>query len=199
MSKQIAQQEALRLAIAKLENVELAARCSSLGLPVPENGVVHLRVFGTDMILQQSGLQLIKAVTEEPAKLSERILILHYLLCESPIDLTGELISFRGFPEGQFYWQPFLSRTVKPLLGRIGNDLDLLRKNLQRFDWEEVPMGDFGARIHALGKLYVTLVYHLGDDEFPPTADVLFDSCITQIFVAEDVAVLASRICIGLL
>jgi hypothetical protein len=199
MSKQIAQQEALRLAIEKLEHVDLTARCSSLGLSAPENGIVRLRVFGTDMILQQSGLQLIKAETGGPAKLSDRILVLHYLLCESPISLAGELVSFRSFPEGQFYWQPFLSRTVKPLLGRIGNDLDLLRKHLQRFDWEEVSMGDFGARIHALGELYVTLVYHLGDDEFPPTADVLFDACITQVFVAEDVAVLASRICIGLL
>jgi len=199
MSKQIAQKEALRLAIAELENVDLTARCSSLGLPVPENGSVGLRVFGTDMILQQSDFQLIKAETGEPAKSSDCILVLHYLLCDSPISLTDKLISFRGFPEGQFYWQPFLSRTIKPLIGRIGNDLELLRKNLQRFDWEEVDMGDFGARIHAIGKLYVTLVYHRGDDEFPPTADVLFDACIKQIFVAEDVAVLASRICIGLL
>jgi hypothetical protein len=199
MSKHIAQQEAIRLAIAELEDVNLIVRCPSLGLPVPENGIVRLRVFGTDMILQQSDLQLIKAETEEPAKLSDRILVLHYLLCKSPIVLTDELISFRGFPEGQFYWQPFLSRTVKPLIGRIGNDPDLLRKNLQRFDWEEVDMGNFGARIHAFGKLYVTLVYHLGDDEFPPTADMLFDACIKQVFVAEDVAVLASRICIGLL
>jgi hypothetical protein len=199
MSKQIAQQEALRLAIEKLENVDLTARCSSLGLSAPENGIVCLRVFGSDMIFQQADFQIIKAETGEPAKLSDRILVLHYLLCESPINLTGELISFRGFPEGQFYWQPFLSRTIKPLIGRIGNDLDLLRQHLQRFDWEKVSMGDLGARIHALGKLYVTLVYHRGDDEFPPTADVLFDACIKQVFVAEDVAVLASRICIGLL
>ncbi len=95
MSKQLAQQEALRLAIAELEHVDLTVRCPALGLPVPENGSVHLRVFGTEMILQQSGFHLIHAETGEPAKLSDRILVLHYLLCKSPVNLTGELISFR--------------------------------------------------------------------------------------------------------
>ncbi len=199
MSKQAAQEEAIRLAVAKLKNIDLSSRCSLLGLPVPDRGSLQLRAFGMDLNLLQSDFQLLKTKTEEATKLSDRILVLHYLLCESPIILTNELVSFRGFPEGQFYWQPFLSRTVKPLIGRIGNDLELLRKNLQRFDWEEVAMGDFGAQIHGIGKLYVTLVYHCGDDEFPPTADVLFDACITQVFVAEDVAVLASRICLGLL
>jgi hypothetical protein len=199
MSKQAAQEEAIRLAVTQLHDVDLSARCPILGLPVPENGRMCFRAFGMDLILQPPDFQLIKAETGEPAKLSDRVLVLHYLLCDSPVVLTDELISFKGFPEGQFYWQPFLSRTVNPLIGRIGNDLDLLRKNLQRFDWEEDVIGDFSARIHAIGKLYVTLVYYPGDDEFPPNADVLFDACIKQVFVAEDVAVLASRICLGLL
>jgi hypothetical protein len=199
MSKKAAQKEALRLAVEKLKHIDLTVRCPSLGLPSPENGTLHFRAFGKDLILRQPDFQLIKAETGEPAKLSDRVLVLHYLLYDSPLTLTNESISFKGFPEGQFYWQPFLSRTVNPLLGRIGNDLELLRTHLQRFDWEEVDLGDFGARIHAIGKLYVTLVYHLGDDEFPPAADVLFDACIKQVFVAEDVAVLASRICLGLL
>lgn len=199
MSKKAAQEEALRLALEKLENVDLTTRCPLLGLPLPEHETLHFRAFGMDLLLQQPDFPLLKADSGEPAKLSERVLVLHYLLYDSPLVLTNELISFKGFPEGQFYWQPFRSRTVNPLISRIGNDLDLLQTHLQRFDWEEVAMGDFGARIHGIGKIYVTLVYHCGDDEFPPEADVLFDTCIKQVFVAEDVAVLASRICLGLL
>jgi hypothetical protein len=60
-------------------------------------------------------------------------------------------------------------------------------------------LGDLPARIHALGNLHLTLVYHLGDDELPPAADVLFDGCIRRVFGAEDAAVMASRICLGLL
>lgn len=199
MSLQDAKKESIRLAIAELRKIDLVVRCPSLGLSVPENGVIPLRAFGTDLILQQSDFELISADTGEPMKSSDRILILHYLLCDSPIHVTDELISFRGLPGGQFYWQPFLARSVNPLVGRIGNDLELLHKNLDRFDWEPFTMGDFGARIHALGKLYMTLIYHCGDDEFSPTADVLFDSGIREVFTTEDTAVLASRICLGLL
>jgi hypothetical protein len=199
MSKEIARQEAIRLAIAKLQHVDLASRCMVLGIPAPENGVLRLRAFGIEFLLQQSDFQLIIADTGEVAKTGDRILALHYLLCDAPITLTDEHISFRGLPGGQFYWQPFLSRTVHPLLGRIGNDLELLKKNLQRFDWEPIDLGDFGARIHAIGPVDMTLVYHQGDEEFPPEVDLLFDACIKHIFMTEDVAVLASRICLGLL
>jgi hypothetical protein len=199
MSKQIAQNEAIRLAVEELKHVDLTVRCACLGLSVPEDEVVRLRAFGMDMLLYPADFHLITADTGEPVKPGDQILVLHYLLCESPIVLTGELISFRGLPGGQFYWQPFLSRTTRPLVGRIGNDLERLRTNLQRFDWEQVPMGDFGARVHVIGKLDMTLIYYQGDNEFPPTADLLFDACIKQVFVTEDVAVLASRICLGLL
>jgi hypothetical protein len=59
-------------------------------------------------------------------------------------------------------------------------------------------LGDFGARIHAIGKVYVTLVYHLGDEEFPASADLLFDASIKRVYPTEDAAVLASRISMSL-
>lgn len=199
MSKQHAYGESIRLAVGRLEQINLVEHCQRLGLPVPDQGTVHFRIFGMNVTLRESDFQILKADSDEPVKPSDRILVLHYLLHEAPLTLAHELVSFRVLPGGQFYWQPFLARTVNPLIRRIGNDLDLLKNHLRRFDWEDVAMGDFGARIHALGKLSITLTYHLGDDEFPPTADVLFDACITQVFPAEDVAVLASRICLGLL
>ncbi len=50
-----------------------------------------------------------------------------------------------------------------------------------------------------MGKLHVTLVHHVGDDEFPAGANVLFDSCVKRVFGAEDAAIMAARICSGLL
>jgi len=199
MSKQSAQHDAIVIAIDKLRSVNLSERCPQLGLPVPENDRLRLRALGKNLNVSMPDFSVLDADSGKPIKSGDQLLVLHYLLCEAPVVLAGTLISFRGYPEGQFYWQPFQARTVNPLLGRIGNDLDLLREHLNRFDWEPVDIGDFGARIHIIGPLELTLSYHLGDDEFPPSADVLFDACITKIFVAEDAAVLASRICLGLL
>lgn len=200
MSKHIAQQEAIRLAVVKLQQIDWNARCHLLDLPALRDGCIHLRMFGMDVTVRQSDGQVLHVSSGEPVKASDQILALHYLLCERSICPNGNLVSFRTLPGGQFYWQPFCARTVSPLVKRMGNDLEVLRDHLtQRFDWEPVAMGDVGARIHALGKIFVTLGYHAGDDEIPPTADLLFDPCISQVFVTEDVAVLASRICLGLL
>jgi hypothetical protein len=85
------------------------------------------------------------------------------------------------------------------LVQRIGNDLQLLKKNLGRFDWEPLAIGDFAARVHVIGRLYLTLIYRLGDEEFPAEADVLFDPDVQRVYNAEDASVLAGRICLGLL
>ena len=198
MSKQQAQTQAIELAKQKLAGVDLAPRCAALGLPLPQEGVVRCRAFGIDFSLDSS-FNLTESVSGKPAKLGDHIFVLHYLLCDVPVEPTGQQITFRDLPGGQFYWQPFLSRSINPLLGRIGNDVAKLRDRVSRFDWTPAQGGDFAATIHAIGKIDITLVYHLGDEELGPAANVLFDTCIKRVFVTEDAAWLASRICIGLL
>lgn len=198
MSKKEAQSEAVRLAIADLEKVGLDTRAAELGLLVAENGKVSLRVFGQDMELDRD-FNLTLKETGELSRQDDRILLLHFLQNEFPVKPTGELISFRDLPGGQFYLGPFQSRSVKPLVGRIQNDLDLLKKNLDRFDWKETELGDFSAEVNVFGPVNVTLVYHLGDEEFSAKAELLFDSSVKHLFATEDTAVIAGRICIGLL
>lgn len=199
MSKRSGMEKAVELAVQTLSTVDLDSRCSNLGLPGPENGQLDLRIFGADARLNIDGWTLTSRSSGEPARPGDLVLLLHYLACTLPVEPTGELISFRSFPGGQFYFGVFQARSAAPLVGRIGNDLDTLKKHLDRFDHELTEHGDLGARIHVMGNLHLTLVYHLGDDEFPAAADILFDSCFKRALGAEDAAVLASRICIGLL
>lgn len=203
MSKLSAQEKAIRQTVEKLlsRNAITDTNLHNLDLSVT-NGKksLPLRIFGTNMILNPADFQLTIADTGKPSKSGDRLLLLHYLLCDVPICPANELISFRDIPGGQFYWQAFVSRTVKPLATGIGNDLELLRKNLNRFDWETVDdIADIAAKIHALGKIYVTLIYRCKDEEFPASAQLLFDASIKRVYSAEDAAVLASRICLGLL
>jgi hypothetical protein len=200
MTKQDAQLKALQNAKDKLFQIDLIKRCELLDLSLSDDKkTVYIRLFAQDTELNLENLDLYIQGTEDKVKLGDHILVLHYLLHEKPIIPSGEMITFRNLSGGQFYFGPFLSRTVNPLLGRVGEDLDLLKKNLDRFDWEEQELKDFSAKVHGIGNLYITIVYHIGDDEFPPAIDILFDNCIKDVLVAEDAAVLASRICIGLL
>ena len=137
--------------------------------------------------------------TGQPARPADRLLALHYLRCPRPIEPAGELISFRDLPGGQFYWASFQDRSTAPLVKRFGNDLDALRTSLARFQWSPAQLGDLAAVIQAVGRISLTLVYRRGDAEFGPSAEVFFDPCVRHAFSTEDAAVLASRVCIGLL
>lgn len=193
--------EAVTRAAEQLKDVDIGARAALLDLNMPDEKTIAIRVFGSDMLLDTHDFTLTVPAEGREAKPADLLLVLHFLLSDFPVRTTGKLISFRDFKAGQFYYVPFQARTVKPLAGRIGNDIALLKKNLDRFDWEEAgeDYGDFTARIHSFGPMNLTLIYRLGDEEFPPEAEILFDSCVKDVFEAEDAAVLAGRICIGLL
>ena len=123
----------------------------------------------------------------------------HYLNSDLPVPETDVFISFRDLPGGEFYWQPFRSRTIQPLIDRFRDNLDQLQHNLKRFDWKPIKYGDLGSQIHVIGRLDIKLIYRRGDEEFPPTADILFSENIKRVYNTEDATILASRICLGLL
>lgn len=202
--KQQAEQEAIRLAIGKLAALgDWPARCRRLGLPDPAttDGAIRIDVLGMTLEFRAPEFQAVILGTGKPPKPADHLLALHYLLGEVPVSPTKEWITFREFPGGQFYWEPFLSRSIKPLIGRMGNDLGLLKEHLSRFAVKVESLSDGGiqAVAQALGAIELMLVYRPGDDEFPASADVLFDSCARRVLCAEDAAALASRFCIGLL
>ena len=201
MSKISAYQDVLNKAIIKLKKIDLTQKLVDLGLSKPKKNKLKIRAFGENFYLNldEFEIKIDDKKKDNKIKISDKITILHYLLSDVPIIITGKLINFRDLSGGNFYWQPFLSRTINPLIKRIGNNLDLLKNNLNRFDWEKSDAGDFSAKIHIIGKIYIILVYFLGDEEFQPDANILFDDSIKNIFDTEDVAVLSSRICLSLL
>ena len=199
MSKQDGINEAIKLAIANLAGKNIANHSEKLGFANPEDGKVKLRMFDSNMVFDINDYSL-TLDSGKAAKPADQLLLLHYFQSDFNISETGELISFRDLPSGQFYIEPFLSRTVNPLIKRIDNDIDTLKKHLSKFEWSEINMGDFGAKVLAFGNLYITIVYQYGDDEFPASFDVFFDKCVKRAFTeTEDTVVMASRICIGLL
>ncbi len=198
MSKAEGQNEAVRLAVAKLANSDLAARAANLGFSFLDTGTILIRAFGSECTVDLRSFEVRNQKTGQTVKPDLKILILHYLMCDN-FSETGKIITFRELPGGQFYLEPYRSRSVNILISRIKNDTELLKKNLNRFEWKETAPGDVGAEIHAIGKVHVTLAYYGGDEEMPPSADILYDSSIRKVFNTEDVTVIASLICRGLL
>jgi len=192
-------EKALCLAKEKFQSMDFIESCSVNGLSEFKNDSVILDLFGNKAILKRDTLDLLLEKDGKPAKLEDNILLLHYLNSSINYKQTGEFVSFRKFPGGQFYLTPFQNRTVIPLVKKYGNNIDELKNRLATFDWTALDYADFSAKIHVFGNVYIALVYHIGDEEFPPSADFLFDRAAIHVFSADEASVITDRVCLSLL
>lgn len=140
------------------------------------------------------------AGSKEEVPVELKVLLLHYLRGASGSRITGEWISFQEVPDGRFYSDAFLRRARNPMVQFFGNQPDLLVKlaagtlGARPFDH-----GDLSVVFNAFPMVPVALILWKGDDEFPPDGNILFDGSISQIFSAEDIAVLTGMIIYSLI
>lgn len=102
---------------------------------------------------------------------------LWYLVLAKDIALTGRHVKPEGLKGGDVFFRGTHVLPLGGLAGKYGSDREgfisraasLGGKPLENF-------GDAAAELHPLPKLPVTLMLWLGDEEFPPRADLLLDS-----------------------
>lgn len=187
---------ALRAVRDELQGADIRTRCSVLGIDYEEQeNMLVFTAFGEAVALDTGTLELFLQESAVPADVRVQILVLRYLACDFSLKISGKLISYRELPGGSFYMGPFRGRTVVPLVKRIGNDVQELRRRMERFSWRDIGTGDFGAALHLLGALEMVLIYRAGDEEFPPDADILFDESVKRVYSAEDIAVMSALMC----
>lgn len=117
----------------------------------------------------------------EPPDL-EKVLLLQYLsgkgcsqLEQKPVGRReAGWLSFRELPGGELHHVPFQKEAIQPLAARFGNlPADLLTAG-KPYGGRGVNMGDCGVVIPALPGVEVAVAVWAGDDEFPPSANIVF-------------------------
>jgi hypothetical protein len=123
--------------------------------------------------------------------LEVQVLILHYLTGASGIPSNGRLISFKELPGGSIYTGPFAQRAVNPLVKIFGNVPDKLVEAAARLGGSKYNLGDVAVMVPFFPLIPLVYVLWLGDEEFPPSGNVLFDSTASSHLATEDYAVMA--------
>jgi hypothetical protein len=126
--------------------------------------------------------------TEVP--LAVKIIILHYLTQAGPEPLEGTRISYKELPNGFVYATPFANRNIRPLVSIFAGNPDKLKEAAAQLGGREVELGDVAVEIFVLPKVPVTFVLWFGDDEFPASGNVLFDSAAGNHLHTEDYALI---------
>lgn len=117
------------------------------------------------------------------------ILLEHYSRA-TPRGRTGRLISFRNLPGGCAYNETFLQRAVQPISEQFGREPKKLVVTGEMLGGVVRTYGDFAIEISPLPMIPLTYILW-AEDEFPATANILFDESASQYLPTEDLAVLA--------
>lgn len=119
---------------------------------------------------------------------AERILFLRYLLDGRAAESNGEHLPYREFPWGEVYVQQFTGRCITRYAMTYGFKSHLLPAIMEHLPARAIPTADVGYEITLMPGLTLRFLLWLGDEEFPPNAQILFSDNFRHAFSTEDMA-----------
>jgi len=122
-------------------------------------------------------------------------LFLHYLHTADGTPPADRWISYRELPDGMFYSQAFQGYSGARLVQTFDNELGRFKEAATEAGAEELSLGDAAFMFQALPRLPLGVVYWLGDEEFAPYANVLFDASASHYLSTDGLAVLGRELC----
>jgi len=150
--------------------------------------------FGQPHFVSWPGLIVRKPDGQISSNLDQAFL-LQYLVLADGTPPTESWVSLGGLPNGSFYEQAYQGYSGN-LLARAfrGRPIDLKRA-VEQAGGEPLALGDLAFRYLALPRIPLALVYWSGGDEFPDSAQVLFDKSASHFHHVEMLAHLGSLLC----
>ena len=120
-----------------------------------------------------------------------QMFLLRYLLEGQYVQGSGKFMTFREVPTyGELYIQPFTGRCLKRLTYGFGYKLNAFAEAMERIPGvKKLSMGDFSYEFELINGYHMQFIFWEGDDEFPPSAQILYSDNFQFGFHAEDMVV----------
>jgi len=119
--------------------------------------------------------------------------LLRYLLEGKAATWTGGWKTFREMPWGEMYHKPFSGRCLTRAAFAFGTRLEAFRAACEKIGGLPVNHGDGGFEFQFVGtcSYKMRILIWEGDEEFPPSAQILYSDNFAEGFTAEDRVVAA--------
>jgi hypothetical protein len=151
-----------------------------------EDGRIVLSTFGRRCIVDPVGRRI--TLDGKGVKQLGAILVLHYLINASQVQLSGHGISYRQLPGGNVYYPAFKARVIDVLGGMFHHDPSLLFASVTMMGAKKKEFGDASVIIPVFPKLPVTVIVWKGDTVVHGSANLLFDDTASRFLHTEDLA-----------
>lgn len=123
-----------------------------------------------------------------------RTLTIRLLLNGAEASGTGKFKTYREMPWGEVYLRQFDGRCIKRLAFSYGNRIKDFQAIMEHMHCVPVKHGDIAYQLEIFPDYLVQMILWEGDDEFPPSSQILFSDNFPISFQAEDMAVMGDVI-----
>ena len=123
-----------------------------------------------------------------PPTNAERILFLRHMLDGRNAVPGGKYLTYREFPWGEVYNTQFTGRCIVRYAMSYGFKSHLLPPIMEKLPARSIPVSDVGYEITLMPGLTIQFLLWLGDEEFPPNAQILFSDNFRYAYSTEDMA-----------
>ena len=119
-----------------------------------------------------------------------KILSMRFLLSGAVSSGTGKYKTYREMPWGEVYLRQFDGRCIKRLAFSYGNRIEDFRAILSHIHGIPLEHGDAAYEVEIYPGYRIQMILWEGDEEFPPSSQILFSDNFPVSFQAEDMAVM---------
>ena len=117
-----------------------------------------------------------------------QVLVLRVLYLGVSVPSTGVFKAYRELPWGEVYDANFNGRCIKRFAFGFGFGTDKFEKAAELLGGVRLSLGDVAFDFSFFGGITCRFILWMPDDEFPPSAQILFSDNSPLIYNAEDLA-----------
>ena len=187
----------LHAALREIEPEILAQRTGATYVPVsPKQGSFHLHYWDRQVALTYPEFAARDGRTGKLLGSLDEAMLAYYFALSDGAPETGKWIAFTELPDGRFYTQAFQGYTGNELAKTFGNDEVGFAAAAGAAQGRELPAGagpgDRTFAFRALPHVSLLVVCWLGDEDFPSSYRLLFNSAVKHHLSTDACAILGS-------
>ena len=119
-----------------------------------------------------------------------KIIVLRFLISAQVVKSSGKYLTYREVPWGEEYFRQFEGRCLMRLKFGFGFKLDKFAEGMEKIPGvKKLSLGDVSYEFEFINGLHVRFILWAGDEEFPPSSQILFEDNFPYAYQAEDLAV----------